>query len=163
MEHIVGCGVDEALIGRVRFRLRCFPASTWAGRQLALNQLLVECLLDAAMERGVELGRWCVCSREVALNGERVGPVVAVVDDASAGESAAEAQVCFGECRLYLGDPLGVAEGDCGLSPPIMPERCDAFGECVEQGSVDGHVGGGVAKGVGQDDEWHGKSGLCVG
>ena len=135
----------------------------WADRQLTFDQLFGECFLNAAMEGGVEFGGWSVCCGVVTLDDERIGPVVAMIDDAAASESTAEAQVIIGECVLRFGDALGVAEGDCGFCPAVVSKGGDTLGECVEQGGIDGHVGGGVAKGVGQDNEGHRASGLCVG
>lgn len=100
------------------------------------------------------------------MQDEGVGPVVAVVDDAASGDATDEGgdrggfAVSF-EGGLDVAVALSVAEGGGGLEPGIVTEEGQAWGDGFEQGSVDRHIGGGVAQGVGQLDQ-HGRGWLRV-
>ena len=50
---------------------------------MGVDALLLQCGLDGRVDRGVEIVGGGVCSFELGLQNERVGPVIAMVDDAA--------------------------------------------------------------------------------
>ena len=127
-------------------------AAAGAGRQLGCDVLAGQCLLYALVKGRVEFRRRNVRRCKRGMQRQAVSPVVAVVNDAAAGGPTAKVDA-FGHDRFDFVQALGVAKGDRGFCPAVVPENRSSLRRRVEQGGINGHVGCGIVGCAWQDGE----------
>lgn len=152
MEDVVHDRLDKALAGAGALGGGGRTALSGTGGEACLGLQRRQRLGEGLVHPGVKFVGGKVRAVGGPLDNQRIGPVVAVVHDPAAGHAAAKGDA-LGGGGFNLLVALTVAEGDGGLRPAVVAKGDTSFGERVEEGGIDRHVGGGIAEGVGKGYE----------